>query len=142
MLFPRNCVHKEFGATKRTSIHIGELKAVNKFYGISFQAALFRAVDLNIMPYHQLRKYYMTIFNKNREEDGLSQYKAEEKSHRLEQLVARAESLGLIDSNKAAEILNISPETLSRMLRVFKNDGLIDSKAKTVDKEKLQTLFM
>ena len=41
-----------------------------------------------------------------------------------------------------AEILNISPETLSRMLRVFKNDGLIDSKAKTVDKEKLQLFFI
>ena len=40
-----------------------------------------------------------------------------------------------------AEILNISPETLSRMLRVFKNDGLIDSKAKTVDKEKLEIFF-
>ncbi len=40
-----------------------------------------------------------------------------------------------------AEILNISPETLSRMLRVFKNDGLIDSKAKTVDKEKLELFF-
>ncbi len=110
MLFPRDCVFKEFGTTKRTNIHIGELKAVNKFYGISCQAALFRAVDLNIMPYHQLRKYYMTIFNNNRVEDGLSQYKAEEKSHRLEQLVTRAESLGLIGSNKAAEILNISVE--------------------------------
>jgi CRP/FNR family transcriptional regulator len=40
-----------------------------------------------------------------------------------------------------AEILNISPETLSRMLRVFKNDGLIDSKAKTVNKEKLEIFF-
>jgi|TARA_B100001063_G_scaffold103504_1_gene96577 CRP/FNR family transcriptional regulator, dissimilatory nitrate respiration regulator len=40
-----------------------------------------------------------------------------------------------------AEILNISPETLSRMLRVFKNDGLIDAKAKTVDKEKLEVFF-
>ena len=40
-----------------------------------------------------------------------------------------------------AEILNISPETLSRMLRVLKNDGLIDSKAKTVDKEKLELFF-
>jgi CRP/FNR family transcriptional regulator len=40
-----------------------------------------------------------------------------------------------------AEILNISPETLSRMLRVFKNDGLIDSKAKTVDKERLEIFF-
>lgn len=40
-----------------------------------------------------------------------------------------------------AEILNISPETLSRMLRVFKDEGLIDSKAKTVDKEKLKVFF-
>ena len=40
-----------------------------------------------------------------------------------------------------AEILNISPETLSRMLRVFKDDGLIDSKAKTVDTERLKIFF-
>lgn len=41
-----------------------------------------------------------------------------------------------------AEILNISPETLSRMLRVFKNDGLIDNKSKTVDTERLKALFL
>ena len=40
-----------------------------------------------------------------------------------------------------AEILNISPETLSRMLRVFKDEGLISSKTKTVDKEKLKLFF-
>ena len=40
-----------------------------------------------------------------------------------------------------AEILNISPETLSRILRVFKNEGLIDSKAKTIDKVKLESFF-
>ena len=41
-----------------------------------------------------------------------------------------------------AEILNISPETLSRMLRVFKDDGLIDNKNKTVDKDRLRALFL
>ena len=41
-----------------------------------------------------------------------------------------------------AEILNISPETLSRMLRVFKNDGLIDNKKKTVDTDRLRALFL
>lgn len=41
-----------------------------------------------------------------------------------------------------AEILNISPETLSRMLRVFKDDGLIDNKNKTVDSERLKALFL
>lgn len=40
-----------------------------------------------------------------------------------------------------AEILNISPETLSRVLRVFKNEGLIDSKNKTINKEKLELFF-
>jgi CRP/FNR family transcriptional regulator len=41
-----------------------------------------------------------------------------------------------------AEILNMSPETLSRMLRIFKNDGLIDNEMKTVDKKRLQSFFM
>ncbi|MDZ7817826.1 MAG: Crp/Fnr family transcriptional regulator [Aliarcobacter sp.] len=41
-----------------------------------------------------------------------------------------------------AEILNISPETLSRMLRVFKNDGLIDNKNKKVDTVRLKALFL
>lgn len=40
-----------------------------------------------------------------------------------------------------AEILNITPETLSRILRVFKNEGIVDSKAKTVDKDGLNSYF-
>lgn len=41
-----------------------------------------------------------------------------------------------------AEILNITPETLSRRLKLFENDGLIDYKNKTIDKEKLQSFFL
>lgn len=41
-----------------------------------------------------------------------------------------------------AEILNISPETLSRILRVFKDENLVDSKAKIVDKEGLKSYFI
>ena len=41
-----------------------------------------------------------------------------------------------------AEILNITPETLSRRLKVFENDGWIDYKDKTINKEKLQSLFL
>lgn len=40
-----------------------------------------------------------------------------------------------------AEILNMSPETLSRMLSSLRSEGLIDTKNKTVDKEKLRFLF-
>ncbi len=41
-----------------------------------------------------------------------------------------------------AEILNISPETLSRILRTFKNEGLIDISKKTINKEELRQFFI
>ncbi len=40
-----------------------------------------------------------------------------------------------------AEILNISPETLSRILRTFKDEKIIDIKSKKVDHEKLKQNF-
>jgi len=42
-----------------------------------------------------------------------------------------------IKNIEIAKILNVTPETLSRILRTFKNDKFIDMKAKTIDKEKL-----
>ena len=36
---------------------------------------------------------------------------------------------------------NITPETLSRRLKLFENDGLINYQKKSIDKEKLKTLF-
>jgi len=41
-----------------------------------------------------------------------------------------------------AEILNMSPETFSRILRVFKKESLIDCKAKTINKKKLEEIFI
>ena len=40
-----------------------------------------------------------------------------------------------------AEILNMTPETLSRILRVFKNEEILDTKTKTVNKEGLKAYF-
>ncbi len=40
-----------------------------------------------------------------------------------------------------AEILNISPETLSRILRTFKNEKILDVSKKEVDKEALKNYF-
>ena len=40
-----------------------------------------------------------------------------------------------------AEILNITPETLSRLLRTFKNENLINAKEKFIDKDGLSKLF-
>jgi hypothetical protein len=43
--------------------------------------------------------------------------------------------------NLIADTLNISPESLSRVLRRFTNEGLIDSDNKTIDKIKLEKYF-
>ena len=40
-----------------------------------------------------------------------------------------------------AEILSVSPETLSRILKSFKDNGIIDMKAKTIDREALLEYF-
>ena len=42
-----------------------------------------------------------------------------------------------IKNIEIAKILNVTPETLSRILRTFKNEELIDMKTKTINKEKL-----
>lgn len=41
-----------------------------------------------------------------------------------------------------AEILNMTPETLSRILKSFKDDKLINIKEKKLDKEKLSNIYL
>jgi len=43
-----------------------------------------------------------------------------------------------IKNIEVAKILNVTPETLSRILRTFKNENLIDMKNKTINKEGLK----
>ena len=43
-----------------------------------------------------------------------------------------------IKNIEIAKILNLTPETLSRILRTFKNENLIDMKKKTINKEGLK----
>ncbi|MCF6330513.1 MAG: Crp/Fnr family transcriptional regulator [Sulfurimonas sp.] len=44
----------------------------------------------------------------------------------------------LLKQHEVATILNISPETLSRILKPFKADGIIDMKNKNVNKQRLE----
>jgi Zn-dependent peptidase ImmA (M78 family) len=106
MLFPRRRVHAEFGDLPRHKIHINELEAINAFYGISLQAALYRLLHLNIITEDSIAYFYRTWFRNNREEIGLRSYPGQEKTMRFRQLVSRAEAMGIIDAVKAADLLN------------------------------------
>ena len=42
---------------------------------------------------------------------------------------------------ETAEVLNITPETLSRFLKLFKDEKMINMKEKTIDKKSLSLIF-
>ena len=108
-LFPQNLVIKEFGS-KRESISFRELVEVQKKYGISIRAIIYRLKDANIFSENRLTEFYKKLnFNPAlKKEIDQERFQSSEVSHRYEQLVYRALSQELISINKAASLLNVS----------------------------------
>ena len=108
-LFPQNLVIKEFG-NKRDSISLRELVEVQKKYGISIRAIIYRLKDANIFSENRLAEFYKKLnFNPTlKKEIDQERFQSSEVSHRYEQLVYRALSQELISSSKAASLLNVN----------------------------------
>lgn len=108
-LFPQNLVIKEFGS-KRESISFRELVEVQKKYGISIRAIIYRLKDANIFSENRLTEFYKKLnFNPAlKKEIDQERFQSSEVSHRYEQLVYRALSQELISINKAASLLNVN----------------------------------
>ncbi len=106
-LFPKKLVLKEFGI-KRDSISLTELIEVQKKYGISIQAIIYRLVDAGIISENRKSDFYKKInFNQSiKEKVNLSRFETPEKSNRFEQLVYRALSQEFISTSKASSLLN------------------------------------
>ena len=60
------------------------------------------------------------------------------KSRVIEYILTDSQAFFSLKKSEVANILNISPETLSRILKPFKSDGIIDFKAKTLNEERLK----
>jgi Zn-dependent peptidase ImmA (M78 family) len=106
-LFPKKLVIKEFGI-KRDLISLNELIEVQKKYGISIQAIVYRLVDAGIFTENRKTDFYKKInFNPSiKEKVNLSRFETPEKSNRFEQLVYRALSQEIISVSKASSLLN------------------------------------
>ncbi len=105
-LLPRTALIEEFGI-ERIRISLKELVAVQKKYGISIPAIIYRLVDEKIMSRSRLRQFYIDM-NLDPELKSLvnkSRFETPEYSNRFEQLVYRAYSQELISVNKAANLL-------------------------------------
>jgi Zn-dependent peptidase ImmA (M78 family)/DNA-binding XRE family transcriptional regulator len=108
-LFPAGIVAKEFG-TKRAPISLPELIEVQKKYGMSIRAIMYRLKDSGIITESRHEQFYKKI-NANQQlkkEVDRERCSTPEYSHRFEQLVYRALSQELISGSKAASYLNLS----------------------------------
>ena len=104
LLMPKETFISELGG-KRTSISLPELKTLKESYGISIQAIMARARDLEVIS----QTYYLTFciqISKNRTEKGLGNFIGKERSDRFKTLVYRAASEEIISMSKAANLCN------------------------------------
>ncbi len=106
-LFPSHWVIKEFGA-KREGISLIELIEVQKKYGISIQAIMYRLLENDVISESRVSAFYRKLNSNPSLKSKVNQerFSTPEVSHRYEQLVYRALSQELISASKAASLLN------------------------------------
>ena len=106
ILFPAEALKKELG-NKRTRIHVRELGALKKQYGISMQAIIMRAKDLEIISESTCRQLFVLFKQMNWRVDEPVSYEANESSNRFDQLLYRALAEDVISVSKAAALKNM-----------------------------------
>lgn len=114
MLIPQAAFIKLIGSSRHDISYV-ELQSVQKQFGISCDALMFKAKDSGIIS-EQRYQYYWIEKNRNREFKELvesSHYPAE-KSMRFERLVYRALSDALISYSKASSLLNKTLEEVRK----------------------------
>jgi Zn-dependent peptidase ImmA (M78 family)/transcriptional regulator with XRE-family HTH domain len=119
LLFPREIILKELG-DKRSRLSFNELGALKAEYGISMQAIVYRAKDLEIISESYFRQFYQ-IFNQlgyRKNEPPKYDFNGKEKSHRFRQLLFRALAEEVISMSKAASLNN-------QKLAEFHNENMV-----------------
>jgi Zn-dependent peptidase ImmA (M78 family)/DNA-binding XRE family transcriptional regulator len=108
MLLPKETLFNELG-NKRTSISLNELIFIKESYGISIQAIMARAKDLEIISNDQYVRFRIKV-NQNenlKKEIGFGEFKGNEHSTRFKQLLYSATAEEIISMSKAASLSNI-----------------------------------
>lgn len=108
MLLPKETIFKELGK-KRNSVSLNELISIKESYGISIQAIMARAKDLDIISNDQYVRFRIRV-NQDQNlklEIGYGEYKGVEHSSRFKQLLYRATAEEIISMSKAASLSNV-----------------------------------
>ena len=116
MLLPGD-VFKSLVGQRRSKITIPELLAIQRQFGISVDALMYKAKEMGII---SERSYRQHCIDKNRDKELKEvveqSHWEEESASRFERLVYRALSDSLISFSKAASLLNSPIEEIKRLL--------------------------
>ncbi len=117
-LVPAATARQELGGTRR-SLALRELYLLKHRYGMSMQAWVHRAADLGLLTQAGARQLYKAFSTRGWREREPGDQVEPETPKRMERLVARLLSEGLVSESRAAELLGMS-------LRDF-HDELLES---------------
>ena len=120
VLLPREVVFEQIGI-KRQRISLEELMNIQKEYGISIQAIIYRLRSLNIISQEKLKSFFIKLKTQESFKEKVNQVRflGDEKSYRYKQLVYKALSEELISIGKAAELLNCSISEIQKTLTLL-----------------------
>jgi len=107
ILFPPETAISEFG-NKRSNFHINELGLLKMQYGISMQALVYRAKDLEFVSENYVRQFMFHMTQMGYKIQEPFEYKGYEESNRFMQLIYRALAEDIISIEKAAQLSNAS----------------------------------
>lgn len=112
-LLPKHMLVNEFG-NKRKHVSFTELVSIQKKYGISIPAIIYRLVENGILPKEYHKQFYKKInFNPSLKKTvNHSRFQTPEKSSRFKQLVYRALAQEDISISKASSLLNKGIESI------------------------------
>jgi Zn-dependent peptidase ImmA (M78 family)/DNA-binding XRE family transcriptional regulator len=118
VLFPES-VFKEKLGKKRSSILLDELILLENYYGISVQAIMWRAHDLDLISASKFKEYQIWLSKTRLKKHKFGNYQSCETPMRFQRLVYKALSEEIISSSKAAALLNKPLSELDELTRII-----------------------
>lgn len=114
MLIPRKAMIRAMGQKRYSLPAMGELIALKEEYGLSIQALMRRAYELEIIN-GILYKEFCRQIARNRLEEGLGKYAGSEKSGRFLQLIFRLASEKILTMPEAARLSGLSMDQFRQL---------------------------
>lgn len=105
MLVPKPTLEKELGG-RRSRLSLNELSALKQQYGISMQALVYRAKDLEIISENYFKQFFFMFAQMGYRNEEPVAYEGYEHSNRFSQLLFRALAEEYISMSKAASLNN------------------------------------